>query len=109
MIKDVAEAGRYSVVFGQDLDAARLTELRAQSNAEARRRIAPEAAQFRELEALDEAPRGTRATDRRAFVVRGVATQVWQGGLTRFAVHAASFAVNLPQCGGFKGTRIVSS
>ncbi|MDR2794045.1 MAG: circularly permuted type 2 ATP-grasp protein [Treponema sp.] len=102
VIKDVAEAGGYGVMFGQDMSAERLTEVKRRIETEPRRWIAHEVVQFRDLEVLEAGGRGKRKSDLRAFVLSGEETKVWQSGLTHFAFHPDSYVVNSSQGDGFK-------
>ena len=105
VVKDVAEAGGYGVVFGSKLDAAELGRLRAAIQAEPRRFIAQEVVNFRSLPAVDEDGRPCRRmADLRAFVLSGKQTKVWRSGLTRFSRVEGSMVVNSSQGGGFKDT-----
>lgn len=105
VVKDVAEAGGYGVVFGSKLDAAELGRLRAAIRAEPRRFIAQEVVNFRSLPAVDEDGRPCRRmADLRAFVLSGKQTKVWRSGLTRFSRVEGSMVVNSSQGGGFKDT-----
>lgn len=105
VVKDVAEAGGYGVVFGSKLDTAELDRLRAAIQAEPRRFIAQEVVNFRSLPAVDEDGQPCRRmADLRAFVLSGKQTKVWRSGLTRFSRVEGSMVVNSSQGGGFKDT-----
>ena len=109
VIKDVAEAGGYGVVFGSSLTAEKKSEFIALLKAEPRRFIAQEVIDFYDLDILDE--NGTkvpRKADLRAFVLTGRSTKVWASGLTRFSRNPDSFIVNSSQGGGFKDTWVLS-
>ena len=109
VIKDVAEAGGYGVVFGSSLTAEKKSEFMALLKAEPRRFIAQEVIDFYDLDILDE--NGTkvpRKADLRAFVLTGRTTKVWASGLTRFSRNPDSFIVNSSQGGGFKDTWVLS-
>ncbi|MFR7820076.1 circularly permuted type 2 ATP-grasp protein [Candidatus Pseudoruminococcus sp.] len=109
VIKDVAEAGGYGVVFGSSLTAEKKSEFIALLKAEPRRFIAQEVIDFYDLDILDE--NGTkvpRKADLRAFVLTGRTTKVWASGLTRFSRNPDSFIVNSSQGGGFKDTWVLS-
>lgn len=109
VIKDVAEAGGYGVVFGRDLDEQKLEQLKELIRKEPRRFIAQEVIDFKDLEIYDGTEGGTveRKADLRAFVISGEKTQVWASGLTRFSRNPNSFVVNSSQGGGFKDTWIL--
>lgn len=108
VIKDVSEAGGYGVVFGRDLDAGKLQELKQLIIDQPRRWIAQEVIDFKDLDILeDDGKRVERKADLRAFVVSGETTKVWKSGLTRFSRNPNSFVVNSSQGGGFKDTWVM--
>ena len=102
VIKDVAEAGGYGVVFGNDLTKEKLEEFRRTIIAEPRRFIAQEVIDFLDLPILDNGETVMRKADLRAL------TKVWASGLTRFSRNPDSFVVNSSQGGGFKDTWVLS-
>ncbi len=109
VIKDVAEAGGYGVVFGSSLTAEKKEEFINLLKSEPRRFIAQEVIDFYDLDILD--TDGTlvpRKADLRAFVLAGGETKVWPSGLTRFSRNPDSFIVNSSQGGGFKDTWVLS-
>ena len=109
VIKDVAEAGGYGVVFGSSLSCEKLEDLKKLVLAEPRRFIAQEVIDFQDLPLMDQGERVERKADLRAFVLSGAGkTQVWPCGLTRFSRNPASFIVNSSQGGGFKDTWVLS-
>ncbi len=109
VVKDVAEAGGYGVVFGSKLDSEKLESLRQAVIREPRRFIAQEVVDFQDLPIMDEGERVERKADLRAFVLSGAEeTVVWPSGLTRFSRNPDSFIVNSSQGGGFKDTWILS-
>ena len=109
VIKDVAEAGGYGVVFGSSLTKEQKADFITLLKNEPRRFIAQEVIDFYDLDILDEAGgRVTRKSDLRAFVLTGSETQVWPSGLTRFSRNPNSFIVNSSQGGGFKDTWVLS-
>lgn len=110
VIKDVSEAGGYGVVFGRDLSAEKLAELKQLIIEKPRRWIAQEIIDFKDLELLTEDGNGVieRKADLRAFVLSGKETKVWCSGLTRFSRIEGSFVVNSSQGGGFKDTWVLS-
>ena len=108
VIKDVAEAGGYGVVFGSDLTKEKLEEFRKTIIAEPRRFIAQEVIDFLDLPILDNGETVMRKADLRAFVLSGETTKVWASGLTRFSRNPDSFVVNSSQGGGFKDTWVLS-
>ena len=108
VIKDVAEAGGYGVMFGRDMTPERLEEVKQLIIKEPRRWIAQEVVDFIDLDIFDETGEPTpRKCDLRAFVITGMETKVWKSGLTRFARTPNSFVVNSSQGGGFKDTWVM--
>ena len=109
VIKDVAEAGGYGVVFGSSLTKEQKADFITLLKNEPRRFIAQEVIDFYDLDILDEVGgRVPRKADLRAFVLTGSETQVWPSGLTRFSRNPNSFIVNSSQGGGFKDTWVLS-
>ena len=110
VIKDVAEAGGYGVVFGDKLSPVELEKMRNLIINESRRFIAQEVIDFIDLPILDEdgVTEVERKADLRAFVLSGEKTVVWPSGLTRFSRNPDSFVVNSSQGGGFKDTWVLS-
>ena len=109
VIKDVAEAGGYGVVFGNSLTKEQKADFITLLKNEPRRFIAQEVIDFYDLDILDEnGGRVSRKADLRAFVLTGSETQVWPSGLTRFSRNPNSFIVNSSQGGGFKDTWVLS-
>ena len=109
VIKDVAEAGGYGVVFGNSLTKEQKADFITLLKHEPRRFIAQEVIDFYDLDILDEnGGRVPRKADLRAFVLTGSETQVWPSGLTRFSRNPNSFIVNSSQGGGFKDTWVLS-
>ena len=108
VIKDVAEAGGYGVMFGKDMLPERLEEVKRLIISEPRRWIAQEVVDFIDLDIIDEQGKPSpRKCDLRAFVITGSDTRVWPSGLTRFSRDAGSFVVNSSQGGGFKDTWVM--
>ena len=108
VIKDVAEAGGYGVIFGNELTKEKLEDMKALVQKEARRFIAQEVIDFQDLHIIEGDERVPRKADLRAFVLTGEKTQVWPSGLTRFSRNPDSFVVNSSQGGGFKDTWVLS-
>ena len=108
VIKDVAEAGGYGVMFGRDMSKARLEEVSNMIKAEPRRWIAQEVIDFIDLDIMEGEGTVKRKSDFRAFVVTGKQTKAWACGLTRFTRDPTSFVVNSSQGGGFKDTWVLS-
>ena len=108
VIKDVAEAGGYGVMFGRDMTPERLEEVKQLIIKEPRRWIAQEVVDFIDLDIIDETGNPSpRKCDLRAFVISGKETKVWKSGLTRFSRNPNSFVVNSSQGGGFKDTWVM--
>ncbi|MCQ2251741.1 MAG: circularly permuted type 2 ATP-grasp protein, partial [Bacteroidales bacterium] len=107
VIKDVAEAGGYGVMFGRDLTKEKLENLKNLIIEQPRRWIAQEVVDFRDLEILEGNTRVERKADLRAFVITGKDTKVWKSGLTRFSRNPNSMIVNSSQGGGFKDTWVL--
>lgn len=109
VVKDVAEAGGYGVVFGSGLTEAQRRSLADTIVTQPRRFIAQEVIDFQDLPILDQGVQVERKADLRAFVLTSAErTVVWPSGLTRFSRNPNSFVVNSSQGGGFKDTWILS-
>ena len=108
VIKDVAEAGGYGVVFGNSLSEDEVKKFKDTIKNEPRRFIAQEVIDFLDLPIMDEGKKVERKADLRAFVLSGEETYVWKSGLTRFSRNPDSFIVNSSQGGGFKDTWVLS-
>ena len=108
VVKDVAEAGGYGVVFGRELTQEKLAELAGMIKREPRRFIAQEVIDFKDLPVMENGVQAERKADLRAFVLMGAETKVWPSGLTRFSREPDSFVVNSSQGGGFKDTWVLS-
>lgn len=108
VIKDVAEAGGYGVIFGRDLTSEQLEDLKRTIIAQPRRFITQEVIDFLDLPTQDGDFRVPRKADLRAYVLAGESVNVWPSGLTRFSRNPDSFVVNSSQGGGFKDTWILT-
>lgn len=108
VIKDVAEAGGYGVVFGARLSRSRREELRDLIVKEPRRWIAQEVVNFRDEPVFQGGKVVPRKADFRAYVLSGSSVRVWKSGLTRYAMEAGSMIVNSSQGGGFKDTWVLA-
>ena len=108
VIKDVAEAGGYGVIFGKDLSPDELENMRQLILRESRRFIAQEVIDFKDLGIVEGDEMVERKADLRAFVLYGKEIKVWKSGLTRFSRNPDSFVVNSSQGGGFKDTWVLS-
>jgi uncharacterized circularly permuted ATP-grasp superfamily protein len=107
VIKDVAEAGGYGVLFGKDMNETQLAEIVHLIETEPRRWIAQEVIDFIDLDIVDGDSTVKRKADLRAFVVTEAETRVWRSGLTRYTRNPTSFIVNSSQGGGFKDTWVL--
>lgn len=108
VIKDVAEAGGYGVMFGRDLSEEKLENLKKLIEAEPRRWIAQEIIDFIDLEIMEGESTVMRKSDLRVYVISEEETRVWRSGLTRYTRDPTSFIVNSSQGGGFKDTWVLS-
>ena len=108
VIKDVAEAGGYGVIFGNELSKYKLEEMKELIKRENRRFIAQEVIDFQDMDIMEGCDPVPRKADLRAFVLSGETTKVWASGLTRFSRNPDSFVVNSSQGGGFKDTWVLS-
>lgn len=108
VLKDVAEAGGYGVVFGNTMTDAQKEEFIALLKREPRRFIAQEVIDFQDLDIVEEGSVIPRKADLRAFVLMADEPLVWKSGLTRFSRNPDSFIVNSSQGGGFKDTWVLS-
>lgn len=110
VIKDVAEAGGYGVIFGSSLNKAQRKEMADRIKAEPRRFIAQEVIQFKDIDVVDPetGEMSPRKCDLRAFVVTGKNTHVWYSGLTRYSSVPGQMIVNSSQGGGFKDTWVLA-
>ena len=109
VIKDVAEAGGYGVVFGSELPEEELNALLGKIKAEPRRFIAQEVIDFVCLPTYIGGEEVLRKADLRAFVLSNGTTKVWPSGLTRYSRVAGSAVVNSSQGGGFKDTWVLGA
>ncbi len=108
VLKDVAEAGGYGVVFGSSMSAAQKEDFIALLKREPRRFIAQEVIDFLDIDILEGNECVPRKADLRAFVLTAEEPLVWKSGLTRFSRNPDSFIVNSSQGGGFKDTWVLS-
>ncbi len=108
VLKDVAEAGGYGVVFGSSMSVAQKEDFINLLKREPRRFIAQEVIDFLDIDILEEYECVPRKADLRAFVLMAEEPLVWKSGLTRFSRNSDSFIVNSSQGGGFKDTWVLS-
>ncbi len=108
VLKDVAEAGGYGVVFGSGMTRQQKEDFIALLKREPRRFIAQEVIDFLDLDIMEGGEEVPRKADLRAFVLLGEEPMVWKSGLTRFSRNPDSFIVNSSQGGGFKDTWVLS-
>lgn len=107
VIKDVAEAGGYGVLFGHTMSAIQLADIKAIIKEHPRRFIAQELIEFYDEECYINGGLHERKADFRAYVVMGEDVNVWRCGLTRYALEAGNYLVNSSQGGGFKDTWVM--
>ena len=107
VIKDVAEAGGYGVMFGHTMSKIQLDDLKTIISANPRRFIAQELIEFYDEECYINDEIVPRKADFRAYVVMAEEPKVWQCGLTRYAMEAGNYLVNSSQGGGFKDTWVM--
>ena len=107
VIKDVAEAGGYGVLFGNRLSVQERENIIAQIVANPRRFIAQEVIEFYDLPCMINGGIEPRKADLRAYVIYGEEITVSMGGLTRYAMEEGNYLVNSSQGGGFKDTWVV--
>lgn len=108
VLKDVAEAGGYGVVFGSSMTKEQKSAFIDLLKKEPRRFIAQEVIDFLDIDIMEGNEIVPRKADLRAFVLSGENTVVWKSGLTRFSRNPDSFIVNSSQGGGFKDTWVLS-
>lgn len=108
VLKDVAEAGGYGVVFGNSMSKEQKADFIQLLKKEPRRFIAQEVIDFVDIDIFDEGKVVSRKADLRAFVLMADEPMVWRSGLTRFSRNPKSFIVNSSQGGGFKDTWVLS-
>ena len=108
VLKDVAEAGGYGVVFGNTMTKQQKADFIELLKSEPRRFIAQEVIDFQDLDILENGKAIPRKADLRAFVLMADEPLVWKSGLTRFSRNPDSFIVNSSQGGGFKDTWVLS-
>lgn len=108
VLKDVAEAGGYGVVFANKMTKQEKDDFIALLKKEPRRFIAQEVIDFMDIDILENGERTPRKADLRAFVLMADEPLVWKSGLTRFSRNPDSFIVNSSQGGGFKDTWVLS-
>ena len=108
VLKDVAEAGGYGVVFGSSMTAKQKEDFIALLKKEPRRFIAQEVIDFLDIDIMEKGEMVPRKADLRAFVLMADEPLVWKSGLTRFSRNTDSFIVNSSQGGGFKDTWVLS-
>ena len=108
VLKDVAEAGGYGVVFGNKMTSDEKQKFNEMLCNEPRRFIAQEVIDFLDIDILEKGHLLPRKADLRAFVLMADEPMVWKSGLTRFSRNPDSFIVNSSQGGGFKDTWVLS-
>ncbi|MCG3681678.1 circularly permuted type 2 ATP-grasp protein [Aliarcobacter butzleri] len=109
VIKDVAEAGGYGVMFGHTMTNIQINDLKTIIASNPRRFIAQELIEFYDEECYINDEIVPRKADFRAYVVMADEPKVWQCGLTRYAMEAGNYLVNSSQGGGFKDTWVMEA
>ncbi|MCK9336730.1 MAG: circularly permuted type 2 ATP-grasp protein [Arcobacteraceae bacterium] len=107
VIKDVAEAGGYGVLFGYKMTKTEIEDLKKIIIEQPRRFIAQELIEFYDIDCLFDGKLTPRKSDLRCYVVYGEEIYVWPGGLTRYALEEGNYLVNSSQGGGFKDTWVM--
>ena len=107
VIKDVAEAGGYGVLFGHEMTEIQIEDLKTIITANPRRFIAQELIEFYDEQCYLDKELKDRKADFRAYVVAGEDVKVWHCGLTRYALEEGNYLVNSSQGGGFKDTWVM--
>ena len=107
VIKDVAEAGGYGVLFGNRLTPEERANIIEMILENPRRFIAQEVIEFYDLPCMLDGKILPRKADLRAYVIYGEEISVSMGGLTRYAMEEGNYLVNSSQGGGFKDTWVV--
>ncbi|MGL5433916.1 MAG: circularly permuted type 2 ATP-grasp protein [Lachnospiraceae bacterium] len=108
VLKDVAEAGGYGVVFGSSMTKDQKSQFLDMLKANPRRFIAQEVIHFLDIDIVENGKLVPRKADLRAFVLAGKKIKIWKSGLTRFSRDPKSYIVNSSQGGGFKDTWVLS-
>ncbi|XPV68657.1 MAG: circularly permuted type 2 ATP-grasp protein [Halarcobacter sp.] len=109
VIKDVAEAGGYGVMFGHAMSELQLQDIKTIIKANPRRFIAQELVEFYDEDCYINDEIVKRKADFRAYVVMADEPKVWACGLTRYALDAGNYLVNSSQGGGFKDTWVMEA
>ena len=108
VLKDVAEAGGYGVVFGSSMTKEEKERFLGLLKENPRRFIAQEVIDFLDIDICEGGDIVPRKADLRAFVLIAEEPMVWKSGLTRFSRNPDSFIVNSSQGGGFKDTWVMA-
>ena len=108
VLKDVAEAGGYGVVFANKMTPEQKESFIKLMLENPRRFIAQEVIDFQDLDIAIGDTVVPRKADLRAFVLLSDEPRVWKSGLTRYSTNPDSFIVNSSQGGGFKDTWVLS-
>ena len=107
VIKDVAEAGGYGVLFGHEMTKLQIEDLKTIIKTDPRRFIAQELIEFYDEKCYLNNEVVPRKADFRAYVVMAETPKVWKCGLTRYAMEEGNYLVNSSQGGGFKDTWVM--
>ena len=107
VIKDVAEAGGYGVLFGHEMTKLQIEDLKTIIKTDPIRFIAQELIEFYDEKCYLNNEVVPRKADFRAYVVMAETPKVWKCGLTRYAMEEGNYLVNSSQGGGFKDTWVM--
>ena len=108
VVKPVAEAGGYGIVFGPSAGEAELEELASTLRANPRGYVAQEVIQLSTHPTFTGSGLAPRHIDLRPFVLASDHVEVVPGGLTRVALREGSLVVNSSQGGGSKDTWVLA-
>jgi uncharacterized circularly permuted ATP-grasp superfamily protein len=108
VVKPVAEAGGYGIVFGPTADEKTLEELAKSLEEDPRGYIAQEVIQLSTHPTVTDNGLAPRHIDLRPFVLASDSIEVVPGGLTRVALREGSLVVNSSQGGGSKDTWVLA-
>lgn len=107
VVKPVAEAGGYGIVFGPNAGDQELAELADTLRTDPRGYIAQDVIQLSTHPTMAGAALAPRHIDLRPFVLSSDHIEVVPGGLTRVALREGSLVVNSSQGGGSKDTWVL--
>lgn len=108
VVKPVAEAGGYGIVFGPAASDRELEELADTLRSDPRGYIAQEVVELSTHPTFTGSGLAPRHIDLRPFVLASDRVEVVPGGLTRVALREGSMVVNSSQGGGSKDTWVLA-